>query len=71
MYVPIVVGAPFGARFIRNRSRLFAAGSLHGWMAIQFVAALLIVPQSTRLSLFSGAVGAALQRLSKVSVRFL
>lgn len=48
--VPIVVvGAPFGARFIRNRSRLFVAGILYVSIAIQFVAGLLIIPQTAGL----------------------
>ncbi len=55
--VPIVVvGAPFGARFIRNRSRLFIASILYASILIQSVAALLIVPQTGRLLLFSGAI---------------
>ncbi len=55
--VPIVVvGAPLGAQFIRNRSRLFVSGLLYASIAIQSVAALLIVPQSARLLLFSGVV---------------
>lgn len=48
--VPIVVvGAPLGARFIRHRSRLFVAGILYVSIAIQFVAGLLIIPQSPKL----------------------
>lgn len=55
--VPIVVvGAPYGARFIRDRSRLFVAGILYFSIAAQSVAALLIVPQTSKLLLFSGAV---------------
>ncbi len=54
--VPIVVvGAPFGAWFIRSRSRLFVARLLYGSILIQFVAALLIIPQSPRLVAFSTA----------------
>ena len=55
--VPIVVvGAPFGARFIRNRSRLFVAGILYVSIAIQFVAGLLIIPQTVGLILLSVSV---------------
>ncbi|MEM6673670.1 MAG: sulfite exporter TauE/SafE family protein [Planctomycetota bacterium] len=52
--VPIVVvGAPFGAWFIKRRSRLFVARLLYASIAIQFVAAVLIVPQTPRLLLFT------------------
>ncbi len=55
--VPIVVvGAPLGAQFIKNRSRLFVATILYGSIAIQFVAAILIVPQTPKLIAFSIAV---------------
>ena len=55
--VPIVVvGAPFGARFIRNRSRLFVAGILYVSIAIQFVAGLLIIPQTAGLIALSVGV---------------
>lgn len=55
--VPIVVvGAPMGARFIRNRSRLFVAGILYVSIAIQFVAGLVIIPQTAQLIAFSAAV---------------
>lgn len=54
--VPIVVvGAPFGAWFIRTRSRLFVARLLYGSILVQFVAAVLIIPQSPRLVAFSTA----------------
>ena len=54
--VPIVVvGAPVGAWFIRSRSRLFVARLLYGSIFIQFIAALLIIPQSPRLVAFSTA----------------
>ncbi|MDG1984894.1 MAG: sulfite exporter TauE/SafE family protein [Planctomycetota bacterium] len=54
--VPIVVvGAPFGAWFIRSRSRLFVARLLYGSIFIQFIAAVLIIPQSPRLVGFSVA----------------
>jgi len=55
--VPIVViGAPFGARFIYRRSRFFVAGLLYSSIVAQFVAAILIVPMTTRLVLFSVTV---------------
>lgn len=55
--VPIVVvGAPAGAAFIRTRSRHFVARLLYASIAIQFVAALLIVPQTPALVGFSLAV---------------
>lgn len=55
--VPIVVvGAPFGAHFIRNRSRLFIASILYASIAIQSVAALIIIPQSPKLIAFSTGV---------------
>lgn len=58
--VPIVVvGAPFGARFIYRRSRLFVAGLLYASIVTQFVAAILIVPMTARLALFSVMVFAA------------
>lgn len=48
--VPIVVvGAPFGARFIKNRSRHFVAGILYVSILIQFVAGLVIIPQKPQL----------------------
>lgn len=48
--VPIVVvGAPFGARFIKNRSRHFVAGILYVSIAIQFIAGLAIIPQNPKL----------------------
>ena len=55
--VPIVVvGAPFGAWFIRGRSRHFVAGLLYTSILAQFVAAVWIVPQSGALLGFSAAV---------------
>lgn len=55
--VPVVVlGAPLGAQFIRNRSRLFVARFLMASILVQFVAALLIVPQTPALLMFSAAV---------------
>lgn len=52
----VVVGAPLGAQFIRTRSRLFIARMLIASIAVQFVAALLIVPQSAALLGFSTLV---------------
>lgn len=55
--VPIVVvGAPFGAWFIKRRSRLFVAGILYTSIAIQFISALIIVPMTPRLIGFSVAI---------------
>lgn len=52
----VVVGAPLGALFIRNRSRLFIARLLMVSIVAQFVAALLIVPQNIRLLGFSALI---------------
>lgn len=58
--VPIVVvGAPFGAWFIKRRSRHFVAGLLYVSIVVQFVSAILIVPMTGELWLFSAAVFAA------------
>lgn len=58
--VPIVVvGAPAGARFIKNRSRLFVASILYVSIAIQFVAGLVIIPQSPALVAYTVAVFAS------------
>jgi len=55
--VPIVVvGAPLGAHFIRNKSRLFVAAILYVSIAIQFVAGLLIIPQTKLLIAYSAGV---------------
>ena len=52
--VPIVViGAPFGAWYIKRRSRLFVANLLYASIAIQFIAAVIIVPQSPKLTIFT------------------
>lgn len=40
----VVIGAPLGARFIKNRSRLTIATILYASIAIQFTAALFIIP---------------------------
>ncbi len=54
--VPIVVvGAPVGAWFIQKRSRRFVARLLYASIAIQFVAAIVIVPQTPKLIAFSAA----------------
>ena len=54
--VPIVVvGAPFGARFIKSRSREWICGLLATCIAVQFVGALMIIPQSASLLLASVA----------------
>ena len=60
--VPIVVvGAPFGAWFIKNKSRLFISGILYASIAIQFVSALIILKvfAEPQLALFSTAIFAA------------
>jgi len=62
--VPIVVvGAPFGARFIKDKSRLYVSALLYGSILVQFVAAILIVPRAMpdwdsrlRLLAFSAAI---------------
>jgi len=55
--VPIVViGAPAGAAFIKTRSRHFVARLLYASIAVQFVAALIIVPQTATLLAFSAGV---------------
>lgn len=55
--VPIVVvGAPFGAWFIKRHSRLVVAGFLYCSIAVQFVAAILIIPMTPTLVGFSAAV---------------
>lgn len=55
----VVVGAPFGARFIRNRSRHFVAGFLYFSIAAQYVWALVVIPQSPLLLLFNTLVAAS------------
>jgi len=58
--VPIVVvGAPFGAWFIKRRSRLFVATILYTSIAIQFVSALVIIPMTLPLAAFSLVIFAA------------
>ena len=48
----VVVGAPFGALFIRNRSRHFVAGFLYCSITAQYAWALVVIPQSPQLLLF-------------------
>ncbi len=52
----VVVGAPLGAWFIRNRSRLFIARLLLASILLQYVGAMLIVPLTTKLIGLSVAV---------------
>lgn len=55
--VPIVVvGAPIGAWFIKSRSRHFVSRLLYASIAIQFVAAIVIIPMNLQLVLFTTAV---------------
>jgi len=55
--VPIVVvGAPFGAWFIKSRSRTLIAALLYASIATQFVAALWILSMTLGLAGFSAAV---------------
>jgi uncharacterized membrane protein YfcA len=55
--VPIVVvGAPLGAWFIKQHSRLVVAGFLYCSILVQFVAAILLIPMTPVLLGFSGAV---------------
>ena len=49
----VVVGAPFGARFIRNRSRHFVAGFLYCSIIAQYAWALVVIPQSPQLLVFN------------------
>ena len=52
--VPVVViGAPLGAQLIRDRSRLFIAALLYASIVIQFIAGILIIPQTLSLSLYA------------------
>jgi uncharacterized membrane protein YfcA len=55
--VPIVVvGAPAGAQFIKSRSRLFVASILYVSIVVQFVAGVLIIPQTAGLVAYTSAV---------------
>ncbi|MDJ0744469.1 MAG: sulfite exporter TauE/SafE family protein [Xenococcaceae cyanobacterium MO_167.B27] len=49
----VVIGAPMGARFIAKRSNIFVVRLLLTSIIIQFSAALLILPLTTHLILFS------------------
>jgi len=49
----VVVGAPLGAWFIRDRSRHFVAGFLYLSIFAQYVAALVLIPFTTFLAMFS------------------
>lgn len=52
----VVVGAPLGAWFIRERSRHFVSGILYTSILVQFVSALVIIPMTVPLAAFSVAV---------------
>ncbi len=52
----VIIGAPLGARFIKNRSRLFVARLLYLSIAIQYGGALLVIPQTVSLLLFNAGV---------------
>jgi uncharacterized protein len=55
--VPVVIiGAPLGAFFIKNKSRNFIIGLLLGSIVLQFSAGILIVPHNTGLMLFDLSV---------------
>jgi uncharacterized membrane protein YfcA len=55
--VPIVViGAPAGAAFIRNHSRLFVVGFLIFSISLQYIAALIIIPMTVDMLAFSALV---------------
>lgn len=51
----VVVGAPLGARFIASRSYRFVAGLLCTTIFVQFIGAILIVPQSKYSLLLAAA----------------
>ena len=44
----VVVGAPLGAWFIRNKDRRFITNMLYLAIAVQFIGALLVIPQTRR-----------------------
>ncbi len=55
--VPIVVvGAPFGAWFIKRRSRQFVSRLLYASIVVQFALALVVVPLDAPLLAFSAAI---------------
>ena len=49
----VVIGAPAGARFIRNKSRLFVAALLYASLLIQFLAAIVILRPQGFLLIFT------------------
>jgi uncharacterized membrane protein YfcA len=55
----VVVGAPFGARFIRDRSRHFVVGILYCSIIAQYIWALVVIPQTPDLLLFNMLVVAS------------
>ncbi len=55
--VPVVVlGAPLGAWFISKRSRQLVVNFLYVSIFVQYIAALIILPHSTELALFSAVI---------------
>ncbi len=55
--IPIVVaGAPLGAWFIRNKSRLFVARILYASIILQYLGALIILPMTLMLASYSALV---------------
>ncbi|MEL5213195.1 sulfite exporter TauE/SafE family protein [Serratia nevei] len=52
----VVVGAPLGAWFIRNKSRKFIVRILYASIVFQYIGALIILPMDMRLVLFSCSV---------------
>ncbi|MEX1362536.1 MAG: sulfite exporter TauE/SafE family protein [Nannocystaceae bacterium] len=72
----VVVGAPLGAWFITDRSRLFVAAILYTSIGIQFIVALIVIPQTVSLlvtSIATFTVGAlafrTMGRLGEARVR--
>lgn len=49
----VVIGAPLGARFIAGKSRQFVAGFLYLSIAVQFIWALIVIPQTAALVAFA------------------
>lgn len=49
----VVVGAPLGARFIRNKTRHFIAGMLYTSILLQYFGALYVIPQSAGIVAFN------------------
>jgi len=55
--IPIVIiGAPFGAIFISNKSKKLVQNILFVSILVQFVSSLIIIPQDTELLMFSGFI---------------